>query len=161
MILQQQRKKASSKASKQASSKHSNTANVPAVRFLCTSDTLKDDYAAPMFQVTWGPALAVFSTAIESINDHSKLMSIAPEEEIDLIVENASSILEVCLSGFRLAICTAGHCGNETARGAFVHALYTFTRLGTGRLLDIRYSSSFAIGHGGRGATLQDLGICL
>jgi hypothetical protein len=138
MILQQQRKKASSKASKQASSKHSNAATVPAVRFLRTSDALKDDYVAPMFEVTWGPALAVFSTAIESINDHSKLMSIAPEEEIDLIVENASSILEVCLSGFRLAICTAGHCGNETARGAFVHALYTFTRLGTGRLLDIR-----------------------
>lgn len=138
MILQQQRKKASSKASKQASSKHSNAVTVPTVRFLRTSDALKDDYVAPMFEVTWGPALAVFSTAIESINDHSKLMSIAPEEEIDLIVENASSILEVCLSGFRLAICTAGHCGNETARGAFVHALYTFTRLGTGRLLDIR-----------------------
>jgi hypothetical protein len=138
MILQQQRRKASSKTSKQASSTHNNVAAANAVRFVRTSDALKDDYVTPMFEVTWGPALAVFSTAIEGVHDHSKLMSLAPEEEIDLMVENASSILEVCLSGFRLAICTAGHCGNETARGAFVYALYTFTRLGTGRLLDIR-----------------------
>jgi hypothetical protein len=35
-----------------------------------------------------------------------------------------------------LAVCTAGLCGNETTRGAFVHALYSFSLLGTGRLLE-------------------------
>ena len=142
MILQQQRRKVSSKPSKQlTSSKHTNNNNAnaaPVVKFLRTSDALKDDYVTPMFEVTWGPALAVFSTAIEGANDASKLMSVVPEQEIDLIMENATSTLEVCLSGFRLAICTAGLCGNDTARGAFAHALYMFTRLGTGRLLDTR-----------------------
>eukprot|EP00957_Ditylum_brightwellii_P172715 13147969-Ditylum_brightwellii.AAC.1 len=33
-----------------------------------------------------------------------------------------------------LAVCTAGLCGNEMTRGAFVHALYSFSLLGTGRL---------------------------
>mmetsp|Transcript_25885 Transcript_25885/g.32974 ORF Transcript_25885/g.32974 Transcript_25885/m.32974 type:complete len:94 (+) Transcript_25885:48-329(+) len=36
-------------------------------------------------------------------------------------------------------VCTAGLCGNETVRGAFVHALYSFSLLGTGRLLEHRH----------------------
>jgi len=31
-----------------------------------------------------------------------------------------------------LAVCTAGLCGNETTGGAFVHAIYSFSLLGTG-----------------------------
>eukprot|EP00957_Ditylum_brightwellii_P005007 381860-Ditylum_brightwellii.AAC.1 len=35
-----------------------------------------------------------------------------------------------------LAFCTAGFYGNETVRGAFVHPLYSFSLLETGRLLE-------------------------
>jgi hypothetical protein len=108
-------------------------------KFVRTTDALKDDYVAPMFDVTWGPALAVFSTAVESTSDIQKLASYATDHELDLIYENAAEILEVSLNGFRLAICTAGLCGNDTARSAFVQSLYNFTRLGTHRLLASRH----------------------
>mmetsp|Transcript_22580 Transcript_22580/g.33260 ORF Transcript_22580/g.33260 Transcript_22580/m.33260 type:complete len:119 (-) Transcript_22580:441-797(-) len=43
-----------------------------------------------------------------------------------------------------LAVCTAGLCGNETASGVFVHALYSFSLLGTGssRSLHTGFTSS-------------------
>jgi hypothetical protein len=111
------------------------------VNFVGTADTgLKDEYVTPMFDVTWGPALAVFSTAIESANiTESALSSIATEEEMDHAVENAASVIEVSLNGFQLAICIAGICGNDTARDAYVRALYNFTLLGKGRLLSSRH----------------------
>ena len=34
-----------------------------------------------------------------------------------------------------LAVCTAGLCENEMTKEAFVHTLYSFSLLGTGRLL--------------------------
>ena len=110
-------------------------------RFVKRGDPgLKDEYVTPMFDVTWGPALAVFSTAMESANGSmGSLLAIASDEEIELAAENAASAIDVCLSGFRLAICTASLCGNITARSAFVHALSNFSRLGTGRLLEHRH----------------------
>jgi len=101
---------------------------------------LKDEYVTPMFDVTWGPALAVFSTVMESANGTMGfLLSIASDNEIELAAENASSATEVCLSGFQLAIRIAALCGNVTAGSAFVHALSNFSLLGTGRLLEHRH----------------------
>mmetsp|Transcript_13142 Transcript_13142/g.26694 ORF Transcript_13142/g.26694 Transcript_13142/m.26694 type:complete len:2158 (-) Transcript_13142:64-6537(-) len=132
------------KATKQPSSKKSLRDSLKkraSVNFVGTADTgLKDEYVTPMFDVTWGPALAVFSTAIESANiTESALSSIATDEEMDLAVDNAASVIEVSLNGFQLAICIAGICGNDTARDAYVRALYNFTRLGKGRLLSSRH----------------------
>lgn len=111
------------------------------VKFVGTADSgLKDEYVTPMFDVTWGPALAVFSTAIESANGTDGILaSIATDEEMDLAIDNATSAIDVSLNGFQLAICIAGLCGNNTARDAYVRALYNFTLLGTGRLLDDRH----------------------
>jgi len=136
LILQQRRK--GGKGNKQHSSSLAAVSKQVPSKFVRTSDALKDEYVAPMFDVTWGPALAVFSTAVESTGDIQKLASYATDQELDLIYENAAETLDVCLNGFRLAICTAGLCGNETARSAFVQALYNFTRLGTSRLLGSR-----------------------
>lgn len=110
-------------------------------KFVRTQDTgLRDQYVSPMFEATWGPALAVFSTALESANGMSPVAaSMASDEEWNLITESVSEITEVCLSGFRLAICTAGLCGNKTARGAFVRALYKFTLLGTSELMQYKH----------------------
>ncbi len=109
--------------------------------FVRTHDSgLKDEYVRPMFDVTWGPALAVFSTVIESANGTmGTLLSIATEREIESAAENAAEATEVCLSGFRLAIKIAALCGNDTARSAYVHALSNFSLLGTGRLLEHRH----------------------
>ena len=101
---------------------------------------LKDEYVIPMFDVTWGPALAVFSTVMESANGTmGVLLSIASDKEIELAALNAASSTEVCLSGFQLAIRIAALCGNNTARSAYVHALSNFSCLGTGRLLEHRH----------------------
>jgi hypothetical protein len=101
---------------------------------------LKDEYIIPMFDVTWAPALAVFSTVIESANGTmGTLLSIATDREIETAAENAASATEVCLSGFRLAIRIAALCGNDTAKGAYVNALSNFSLLGTGRLLEHRH----------------------
>eukprot|EP00986_Skeletonema_menzelii_P020737 scaffold32152_cov148-Skeletonema_menzelii.AAC.2 len=132
------------KATKHPSSKKSLRDNLKkrvSVNFVGTADTgLKDEYVTPMFDVTWGPALAVFSTAIESANiTESALSSIATDEEMDHAVDNAASVIEVSLNGFQLAICIAGICGNDTARDAYVRALYNFTLLGKGRLLSSRH----------------------
>jgi len=122
-------------------SRHEGLKHTASVKFVGTADSgLRDEYVTPMFDVTWGPSLAVFSTAIESANGTDGILaSIATDEEMDLAVENASSAIEVCLNGFQLAICIAGLCGNKTARDAYVRALYNFTRLGTGRLLEDRH----------------------
>lgn len=111
------------------------------VRFVRTEDTgLRDEYVAPMFEVTWGPALAAFSTAMESANGTiGALLAIATDEELEHAAENAAETIEVCLTGFRFAICTAGLCGNETARDAFMLALSRFTQLGSGTVLEPRH----------------------
>jgi len=109
--------------------------------FVSTQDSgLKDEYVIPMFDVTWGPALAVFSTVIESANGTmGALLSIATDNEIESAAENAAEATEVCLEGFTLAIRIAALCGNDTARCAYVHALSNFSLLGSGRLLEHRH----------------------
>lgn len=109
--------------------------------FVSTQDSgMKDEYVIPMFDVAWGPALAVFSTVIESANGTmGALLSIATDNEIETAAENAASATEVCLEGFTLAIRIAALCGNDTARSAYVHALSNFSLLGTGRLLEHRH----------------------
>lgn len=109
--------------------------------FVSTTESgLKDEYVTPMYDVAWGPALAVFSTVIESANGTmGALLSIASDREIESAAENAASAIEVCLSGFRLAIRIAALCGNDTARSAYVHALSNFSLLGTGRLIEHRH----------------------
>jgi hypothetical protein len=111
------------------------------VKFVRTVDTgLRDEYVVPMFDVTWAPALAAFSTAMESANGTlGALINIATDEELASAAENAAETTEVCLTGFRLAICTAGLCGNDTARDAFMLALVSFSQLGTGVLLEHRH----------------------
>lgn len=111
------------------------------VKFVGTADSgLRDEYVTPMFDVAWGPALAVFSTAIESANGTDGILaSIATDEEMDHAVENAASAIDVSLNGFQLAICIAGLCGNNTARDAYVRALYNFTLLGSSHLLADRH----------------------
>jgi brefeldin A-inhibited guanine nucleotide-exchange protein len=109
--------------------------------FVSTQDSgMKDEYVIPMFDVAWGPALAVFSTVIESANGTmGALLSIATDHEIESAAENAASATEICLEGFTLAIRIAALCGNDTARSAYVHALSNFSLLGTGRLLEHRH----------------------
>lgn len=110
-------------------------------KFVRTEDSgLRDEYVSPMFEVAWGPSLAAFSTAMESANGTiGALISIASDEELEMAAENAAETIEVCLTGFRFAICTAGLCGNETARDAYMLALSRFTQLGTGVLLEPRH----------------------
>lgn len=117
------------------------SAKKSSVRFVRTEESgLRDEYVAPMFEVTWGPALAAFSTAMESANGTmGSLIAIATDGELELAAANAAETIEVCLTGFRYAICTAGLCGNETARDAFMLALSRFTQLGTGTLLELRH----------------------
>ena len=136
------------KATKHGASSASNKKNLrdsmkkhASVKFVGTADSgLRDEYVTPMFDVAWGPALAVFSTAIESANGtDGVLASIATDEEMDHAVDNAALAIEVSLNGFQLAICIAGLCGNNTARDAFVRALYHFTLLGSTHLLADRH----------------------
>ena len=109
-------------------------------KFVRTQDTgLRDEYVTPMFEVTWGVCLAVFSTALESANGTASAIATFSDEEKDLAWENAMEATEVCLTAVRLAICTAGLCGNDTARGAFVHALANFSLLGSGKLMEHRH----------------------
>ena len=111
------------------------------IRYVRTEESgLRDEYVSPMFEVTWGPALAAFSIAMESANGTvGALLSIATDEELELAANNAAETIEVCLSGFRFAICTAGLCGNEVARDAYMLALARFSQLGTGILLEPRH----------------------
>jgi Sec7 domain/Domain of unknown function (DUF1981) len=110
-------------------------------RFVLSEDSgLKDEYVSPMFEVTWGPALASFSTAIESANGTAgALIAIASDEELELAAENAAETIEVCLTGFRFAIGIAGLCGNSIARDAYMLGLSRFSQLGTGVLLEPRH----------------------
>jgi Sec7-like guanine-nucleotide exchange factor len=111
------------------------------VRYVRTKDSgMRDEYVAPMFEVTWGPALAAFSTAMESANGTvGALLSIATDDELEAAAANAAETIEVCLTGFRFAICTAGLVGNVTARDAYMLALSRFSQLGTGILLEPRH----------------------
>jgi Sec7 domain/Domain of unknown function (DUF1981) len=111
------------------------------IRYVSTEDSgLRDEYVSPMFEVTWGPALAAFSTAMESANGTvGALLSIATDEELEAAAMNAAETIEVCLAGFRFAICTAGLCGNDIARDAYMLALARFSQLGTGTLLEQRH----------------------
>ena len=113
----------------------------PVSRFVRTEDSgLRDEYVSPMFEAAWGAALAAFSTAMESANGTvGALIAIASDEELEYAAENAAETIEVCLTGFRFAICTAGLCGNHVARDAFVLALSRFSQLGTGALLEPRH----------------------
>jgi len=110
-------------------------------KFVRTEDSgLRDEYVSPMFDVAWGASLAAFSTAIESANGTvGSLVSVASDEELELAAENAAETIEVCLTGFRFAIATAGLCGNETARDAYMLALGRFSQLGTGVFLEPRH----------------------
>jgi Sec7 domain/Domain of unknown function (DUF1981) len=110
-------------------------------RFVLSGDSgLRDEYVSPMFEVTWGPALAAFSTAMESANGTAgTLISIASDDELERAAENAAETIEVCLTGFRFAIGTAGLCGNSIARDAYMLALGRFSQLGTGILLEPRH----------------------
>jgi Sec7-like guanine-nucleotide exchange factor len=112
-----------------------------AVRYVRTEDSgLRDEYVSPMFEVTWGPALAAFSTAMESANGSvGALLAIATDDELEQAAENAAETIEVCLTGFRFAICTAGLCGNDTARDSYMLALSRFSQLGTGIILEPRH----------------------
>eukprot|EP00547_Thalassionema_nitzschioides_P015313 CAMPEP_0194232056 /NCGR_PEP_ID=MMETSP0158-20130606/570_1 /TAXON_ID=33649 /ORGANISM="Thalassionema nitzschioides, Strain L26-B" /LENGTH=2053 /DNA_ID=CAMNT_0038964771 /DNA_START=104 /DNA_END=6264 /DNA_ORIENTATION=+ len=125
------------KSSRQKSTNHRKSS----LKFVRTEDTgLRDEYVAPMFEVTWGPALAAFSTAMESANGTlGTLLSIATDEEVEHALENAAETVEVCLTGFRFAVCTAGLCGNETARDAYMLALSRFTQLGARGVLEPRH----------------------
>ena len=111
------------------------------LRYVRTDDSgLRDEYVAPMFEVTWGPALAAFSTAMESANGTvGALLAIASDEELEAAAANAAETIEVCLTGFRFAICTAGLVGNDVARDSFMFALSRFSQLGTGVLLEPRH----------------------
>ncbi len=67
------------------------------------------------------------------------LISIASDEELELAAENSAETIEVCLTGFRFAIGTAGLCGNAIARDAYMLALSRFSQLGTIVLLEPRH----------------------
>ena len=120
---------------------NSHTSRSHHVRYVRTEDSgLRDEYVSPMFEVTWGPALAAFSTAMESANGTiGALLSIATDDELEAAAANAAETIEVCLTGFRFAVCTAGLCGNEVARDAYMLALARFSQLGTGILLEPRH----------------------
>jgi hypothetical protein len=123
-------------------SRSSNLANKSShLRYVRTEDSgLRDEYVAPMFEVTWGPALAAFSTAMESANGTiGSLLAIATDEELEAAAINAAETIEVCLTGFRFAICTAGLVGNDVARDSYMFALSRFSQLGTGVLLEPRH----------------------
>eukprot|EP00980_Cylindrotheca_fusiformis_P022759 scaffold9704_cov113-Cylindrotheca_fusiformis.AAC.3 len=111
------------------------------VRYVRTEDSgLRDEYVSPMFEVAWGPALAAFSTAMESANGTiGSLISTASNAELEMAAVNAAETIEVCLTGIRFAVCTAGLCGNDVARDAFILALARFSQLGTGILLEPRH----------------------
>ncbi|KAL9190141.1 hypothetical protein ACHAXT_007352 [Thalassiosira profunda] len=140
-MLKRRRKASKPKQSKKSHLRDSLKKQSSAKKFVGTADSgLRDEYVTPMFDVAWGPALAVFSTAIESANGtDGMLASIATDEEMDHAVDNAALAIEVSLNAFQLAICIAGLCGNDTARDAYVRALYNFTLLGSGHLLADRH----------------------
>ena len=102
---------------------------------------MRDEYVKPMFDVTWGPALAVFLTALESANGTlgGSLLTIASDDEIELAAENAAHSIDAYLVGIRTAVCAAGLCDHDPARTSFVRALSNFGGLGTGRLLEARH----------------------
>jgi brefeldin A-inhibited guanine nucleotide-exchange protein len=140
-LLKRRRHSAVTESGKNQRRTRSTTSRPHPVRYVRTEDSgLRDEYVSPMFEVTWGPALAAFSTAMESANGTvGALLHIATDEELEAAAENAAETIEVCLTGFRFAVCVAGLCGNETARDAYMLALARFSQLGTGILLEPRH----------------------
>mmetsp|Transcript_21419 Transcript_21419/g.52713 ORF Transcript_21419/g.52713 Transcript_21419/m.52713 type:complete len:2171 (+) Transcript_21419:98-6610(+) len=139
--LLKRRRHGNNEGTKSARKTNRQTSRSHYVRYVRTVDSgLRDEYVSPMFEVAWGPSLAAFSTAMESANGTlGALFSIASDEELQQAAENAAETIEVCLTGFRFAVCTAGLCGNDVARDAFVLALARFSQLGTGILLEPRH----------------------
>ncbi|KAL3937958.1 MAG: hypothetical protein SGBAC_007040 [Bacillariaceae sp.] len=135
------RRHGNNEGTKSARKANRQTSRSSHVRYVRTIDSgLRDEYVSPMFDVAWGPALAAFSTAMESANGTlGALFTIASDDELQQAAENAAETIEVCLTGFRFAVCTAGLCGNEVARDAFFLALARFSQLGTGILLEPRH----------------------
>jgi Sec7-like guanine-nucleotide exchange factor len=140
-LLKRRRHGADGKAGHRKTRSSNNTGKHLHLRYVRTDDSgLRDEYVAPMFEVTWGPALAAFSTAMESANGTvGALLAIASDEELEAAAINAAETIEVCLTGFRFAICTAGLVGNDVARDSFMFALSRFSQLGTGVLLEPRH----------------------
>ena len=140
-LLKRRRHGADGKAGHRKIRSSNNTGKHSHLRYVRTDDSgLRDEYVAPMFEVTWGPALAAFSTAMESANGTvGALLAIASDEELEAAAVNAAETIEVCLTGFRFAICTAGLVGNDVARDSFMFALSRFSQLGTGVLLEPRH----------------------
>ena len=103
--------------------------------FVRTSTSgLKDEYVLPMFEVTWAPALSVFSIAMESANGLDKLV----ENEKEAMEQIAHSAIDACLRGFRLGVMIAGRCNLDIARDTYINALSNFAQLGSGRILEPR-----------------------
>lgn len=139
-LLKRRRHNSVSESGKVASKQKPKMHKHASQRFVRTEDSgLRDEYVAPMFEASWGPALAAFSTAIESANGTMGLLAIATDEELEIAAENAAETIEVCLTGFRFAICVAGLCGNDVARDSFMSALSRFTMLGSGTLMEPRH----------------------
>jgi len=140
-LLKRRRGNSISEPGHKSPKRKSATAAPRPVRYVRTEDSgLRDEYVSPMFEVTWGPALAAFSMAIESANGTvGALIAIATDDELEQAAENAAETIEVCLTGFRFAICVAGLCGNNIARDSYMLALTRFSQLGTGVLLEPRH----------------------
>jgi len=140
-LLKRRRNGTDGKSGHRKNRSSSNASKSLHLRYVRTDDSgLRDEYVAPMFEVTWGPALAAFSTAMESANGTvGALLAIASDEELEAAAVNAAETIEVCLTGFRFAICTAGLVGNDIARDSFMFALSRFSQLGTGVLLEPRH----------------------
>ena len=89
-------------------------------KFVRVDTGLLNQYVKPMFDVTWGPTLAVYSYAMEATKRELSLD--LTDEEADLAEEYGNVNLDICLVSFRLAICTAGICGNYTARDGMFYS---------------------------------------
>ncbi|GMI00582.1 hypothetical protein TrVE_jg2459 [Triparma verrucosa] len=108
--------------------------------FVRTSESgLKDEYVLPMFEVTWAPALSVFSIAMESANGLNKIGASTTDLEREHMEEISQASTQVCLEGLRLGTRIAGLCNLELARNTFINALLNFAALGTGKVMDSRH----------------------
>jgi brefeldin A-inhibited guanine nucleotide-exchange protein len=88
------------------------------------------DHARPMFELLWGPALAVFSVIFEEcVADDYPLME---DRKLPLdppMGETNIQILDLCLMGFNHSIKIAAMFRIETERDAFVSSLGRLTSL--------------------------------
>jgi len=84
--------------------------------YYSVSDVLLADHVRPMFDVAWGPLLAVFSVNFETAGDN-------PDDAF---------LVNTCLSGFNQAIHVAGCLRMEAERDMLVATLCKFTLLEPG-----------------------------